>query len=555
MPINEPSSDGAFWSNRHSEHPDFTAYTHRIVEHPAYSGMPDAVREDNSIQWEAPSNRKSGEYQFTHQRRAEWWREKAREVGIDPTANAWISETAKQIHPTGEKPCKRCGRVLKLGYYYPNKNLQRRFAKLPYVEPGDIDPLQDIVTTVRELHAAHGDRIFADLPKLFATRKSKVPDLPGDIEAWATWLAEEYVPSEPSMLSPGAMSNAPDRLDGFHSFNLCCRGKADKGRHDTNMRTYATDRRVFEFWSEGDWIAADRLMGRIRAEFRDVRCRDYEAAGRHEGACDADHIGPLSLGFMHRPEFQLLCSPCNSAKNNRMTLRDVHHLREAERNGERVASWYAHPIWDLRKDDVDDEAKAKRLSRMMRDNQRNAMHLLGRVLEAGHYTFLASLLELGYADRDVDFEGLRIEDHVTRYDDVTYTPRESKQVAKQKARRLRVAFEELHRYRQKENRHQYVVANADVERHVLAALAALQESSEEVRTLDSDLAEHLGSLDERPSERTLQHLAQRVPEEPPHNFRIAKVELEQAMTAVAEALSGMWESSRYVRDRADEFED
>ncbi|WP_250551869.1 hypothetical protein, partial [Escherichia coli] len=28
--------------------------------------------------------------------------------------------------------------------------------------------------------------------------------------------------------------------------------------------SYVTDRRVFEYWVDGDWVAADRLMGQVR---------------------------------------------------------------------------------------------------------------------------------------------------------------------------------------------------------------------------------------------------------------------------------------------------
>ncbi|HFL9475791.1 TPA: Alw26I/Eco31I/Esp3I family type II restriction endonuclease, partial [Escherichia coli] len=60
------------------------------------------------------------------------------------------------------------------------------------------------------------------------------------------------------------MANPPDRFDGFHSFNRCCRSIADKGRTKENLKSYVTDRRVFEYWVDGDWVAADRLMGQVR---------------------------------------------------------------------------------------------------------------------------------------------------------------------------------------------------------------------------------------------------------------------------------------------------
>jgi hypothetical protein len=78
----------------------------RMVAERAYAGMPDVYYDDDRIQWEAPSNRKTGAFKQTHARRKAWWLRKAREVGIDPESSQWISRVAKQIHPTKEKPCK-----------------------------------------------------------------------------------------------------------------------------------------------------------------------------------------------------------------------------------------------------------------------------------------------------------------------------------------------------------------------------------------------------------------------------------------------------------------
>lgn len=177
-------------------------------------------------------------------------------------------------------------------------------------------------------------------PELFHSR-TLTPLSDGKVlDDWLDWIKTVLVPSEPSLLSPGEMSNAPDRFDGFHSFNRCCRGKADTGRHSANMKTYTTDRRVFVYWSEGNWIAADRMMGLVRARFASHPCADGGS-----GPPSPDHIGPLSLGFTHRPEFRLLSKSANSSKNNRMTLWDVEYLRRRESQGASVETWYATSIW------------------------------------------------------------------------------------------------------------------------------------------------------------------------------------------------------------------
>ena len=51
-------SKGQNWSE------EFIEYMNFIVSHKAYAGMPDAIKNDGKIQWEAPSNRSSGQYQF-----------------------------------------------------------------------------------------------------------------------------------------------------------------------------------------------------------------------------------------------------------------------------------------------------------------------------------------------------------------------------------------------------------------------------------------------------------------------------------------------------------
>lgn len=527
-------SKGQIW------HPAFVAYMKAIVTHPAYTGMPDAVKVDGKIQWEAPSNRKSGLYQHTHHRRRDWWRTKARAVGIDPESPIWISETAKHIHPTGEKPCKRCGRMLRIAYAYPNGHLQRRMAR--EFEGFKFEPLEEIGNLVKGLVDNYGVSVLQRLPALLSTNDISAPDLGADLDEWLTWIEENYIPREPALLSPGSMSNAPDRFDGFHSFNLCCRGTADTGRHNSNLRLYSTDRRVFEYWSDGDWIAADRLMGLVSAIFRDNPCADGG-----EGPCTADHIGPLSLGFTHRPAFRLLSKAANSAKNNRMTLWDVRHLLASEQKGARVLSWYARALWDRRKADARDEEMALRLSKLLRDNQRNAMWLLGLLLDRGHLTFLATLLELDYADHNIEFANLRVDqEFVTVYDQIVHTPRKTKYAQEQKARRLRVAFEALRTYGVKENRHTFMVDDPRIDEQIAVTLRALEQAPKQIRVLDKELGELLFSK-EGVSEEALRDVTQRIPRAGIEPFPKAQEALARAMDVVADRLSALWDSYRYVR--------
>jgi Alw26I/Eco31I/Esp3I family type II restriction endonuclease len=523
---------------------EFVKYMKAIVTHPVYSGMPDAIKDDGKIQWEAPSNRSGGKYQFTHQKRREWWQNKAQEVEIDINSDKWISKTAKQIHPTGEKPCKRCGQTLRIAYSYPKKNLIKRIHK-KFGEDFEVLTLETITEIVQKAIDLFGTKCIPSFQEILKTSHIEVPDFGTDSDSFLLWIEDEYIPSEPSLLSPGVMSNAPDRFEGFHSFNLCCRGKADQGRSVDNLKSYTTDRRVFEFWSDGDWVAADRLMGLVRTVLKNEPCADGG-----EGTPTADHIGPLSLGFCHRPQFRLLSREANSAKNNRMTLEDVNNLIISESKGIQVASWYAIPLWDLRKSDVDDEEKALRLSKMLRDNQRNAMLLLTNLLDIKAYTFLTYLLDLSCADFKIDYKNLSAENFITTYDELVKSARDTKYATEQKSRRLRIGFEALRSYREKENRHLQIIEEKSLLENVQKVSDILSKDNP-YKKLDENIEGIIF-----PKAGSIQEMKLRalIPEIPNGRIdlydEIIKI-LTMHMGNVAQAISNNWNDDRYVRNNFD----
>lgn len=536
-------SQKQYGSKGQTWHPDFVAYMQFIVRHQNYAGMPDAYAAENKIQWEAPSNRGSGRFKDTHHKRRDWWRRKARKLGISTGAEEWISKTAKRLHPTGKKPCKRCGRVMEIRYAYPREAFLNRVRKLEYVEEDFVfDRLEHVAELIGRLHSRYGKKILDDLPALLRSNGIDVPQSFESLAACLIWIDSQYIPEEPSVLSPGAMSNAPDRFDGFHSFNLCCRSKADTGRHKKNLAGYVTDRRVFEYWADGDWIAADRLMGEIRAKFRNEPCRN-----EHNGPCDADHIGPISLGFSHHPKFQMLCSSCNSTKNNRMNQSDIRLLCQMERAGASVVSWHSNALWDLRKQSVSDDETALRLSKILRDNRHSFMAMLREIERAGHHAFLMSLLNLEYADYDVEFEELKVLDHVTQFASQKRTRRTTKYAIEQKARRCRIALESLRTYFKKKNRSAFVISLPETEAATAAAIAALKDSPKEFRKLDKQVARLLKLSKLEAIDSGFRRLLRKLPSPWPTEFRIAQSSLRQAMQAVARELSGRWEDERYVR--------
>ena len=527
-------------------HPIFLEYAEQIIQHKEYQGMPDLRYPDGRIQWEAPSNRKSGIFKDTNIKRRKWWEQKAISIGIDPSSNQWISKTAKLIHPTMRKPCKKCGRIMDLRYSYPTKNLIKRIRKLPYVDESfEIDSLEHILKLIKRLVLQYGDKVYDDLPKLLTCKAVKnIPRLGNDLDTWLNWIDSVYIPSEPSMLSPGAMANPPDRLDGFHSLNECCRSHADRGRWEKNLRSFTTDRRAFEYWVDGDWVAADKLMGLIRTneQIKKETCLN----DNHTGPCSADHIGPISLGFVHRPEFQLLCNSCNSAKNNRMTFSDVQHLINAENNGEEVASWYCKHIWDLRKHDVKNNENALRLSKILRDNRHTAMFILSELLKDNHYLFLSTFLGLQYAERSVSFSNIKIENHIIT-GQISEQPRDTKYTEEQKARRMRIGFEALKSYIEKENRNALLVINDKIIDKINEIKNILQDIPDEYKLLNEKISEQFNS--EEVSDELLRDLVTHLPtkESEPANFKLARKYLQEIMEIVGDELSKMWEDERYVR--------
>lgn len=534
-----------YGSKKHIWSGEFIAYMNFIVSHPTYKGMPDAVDEEHKIQWEAPSNRTSGKYKDTHVKRLDWWKKKAQKVGIEVGSEHWISKVAKKIHPTGKKPCKRCGNEMLIGYFYPQARLLKKINDIPFIDDHfEVDDFIPITDIVKNLYKKHGEKV---LPYLANTIKNTSIQFTGktlSFELFDKWL-NEFIKSEPKgSLSPGAMSNAPDRFDGFHSFNLCCRSKADTGRSKENLQSYTTDRRVFENWNQGNWIAADRLMGLVRTVLKKEPCKFH-----HPGPCDADHIGPISLGFCHRPKFQLLCSTCNSAKNNRMKLDDINILKADESSKEVVVSWHTIPAWDLIKTKIKTDSDALKASKMLRDYSYYPLEIFYRLLQEGKFLFLLELLELHYADLDVAFDGLSVQNSVTVFKKVHASKRETKYALVQKARRVRIAFTHLLEFIHKENRQVYRFKSwnaSALDKTVATVVKKLEKTS----PLDKQLQEIFEEITFDEINAGNFHLIERYLSEVEKfksDFSQAKIEINKYLQDVANQLYKLWDSDRYTR--------
>lgn len=332
-------------------HPKFKEYMKFIVNHPNYKGMPFLYKKNGEIRWIVARSSEKGLARW------KWWDKKRKELGL-PKGDAWISKVARAIHPTGEKPCQICGKVMKLDYIYPNKK---------------------------------------------------------------------------GGLSPGAMSNAPDRLDGYHSYNLCCRSEQDIGRHKSNLARYGEDRRAYENWAEGDWKAASWLM------------KEFQKHG-----ISPDHLGPISLGFRHAPKFRPLSRAANSARNNRMTFKDVKLLIEEEKKG-KVISAHSKYIWNLLKNRVRNDSDALKLSKLMRENMHCVLSIFSYVANKGYKRFLIKyFLHPEYANYSIKFE--KLDPKTGLYKKMIKTKGTKKQYRNNAKRYVRISFESLKKYSLKKNR-------------------------------------------------------------------------------------------------------
>jgi len=405
-----------------------------------------------------------------------------------------------------------------------------------------VDHMSEAIGTV-EAAAALGD-VF---PELGSTQGMTMAGLKSALELFV-------VGAESRKLSPGSMSNAPDRLDGFNTYNLCCRSKQDTGRSIDNLKTYGVDRRAFEFWSEGDWEAANLLMSRV-TRGTCPRCGRFTQL-------TADHIGPISLGFQHMPVFDAVCASCNSAKNNRMSHADVARLVQLEAAGLPVASWHAVPLWAASHPRVTNDASALRLSKLMNVNQHEFLRLLVRVRVAGAPDALLQFLSPGFAEERVEFVGL---DRLTlRYDRIDRRPRQRTYALGKASRLIRIAFEALDEYARKPKRNIAIVpAELLVEEQ-----AAIDAAVARARADSSDWREPLVDAINAPAasvrENRLKELIGRGTYEPDHDFTYVRTAFEGYMTKVGEILAArlddvdaikLWETALAAADAPAEPDD
>ena len=409
-------------------HPNFQKYVKLIVAHKNYNGLFYEIGEDDQINWVITGESEDG------QKRKDWWNKKCKEFGIKIEAGCY-AVVARLIHPTKYHTCQICGKELSIKYIYPNKRLISKLDKEFNIK------LKSYVLTVFEIIDKYIVKTtdinrFAKLLniKFFFKNVNELKD----------YINKEFVnKSNKSFLSPGVMSNSPDRFDGFHSDGACCRSESDKGRHKSNLSRYNQDRRAYEYWSDGDWKMADRLM----AEFS-------------SNGVSADHIGPISLGFCHRAKFQPMTGSANSAKGNRMSLLDVQSLLKDEKSGEQVVSWHSKYVWDLLKNRVKNNQDALELSKIMKNNLHWVLTLFAIIDENGGRNFLVNFLNPEYSFFDHKFEGFNPKDGT--YKKIITIKKSGKNQKNNIDRSYRIAFYNLRQYKEKTNRWHKIWKDEDI---------------------------------------------------------------------------------------------
>lgn len=270
----------------------------------------------------------------------------------------------------------------------------------------------------------------------------------------------DYIyPNKKGSLSPGAMSNAPDRLDGYHTYNLCCRSKEDTGRHKSNLARYGEDRRAYENWSEGDWKAASWLM------------KEFQKHG-----VSPDHLGPISLGFRHRPKFRPLTRAANSARNNRMTFEDIKLLL-IEEITEPIISAHSKSIWDLLKNNINNDTDALKFGKLMRENMHHILSIFSYLVKKGYKNFLIKhFLHPEYANYSIKFEAF--DPNTGMFSKMIKTGGTKKQYANNAKRYIRISLESLKQYSLKKNRNLKKWLTKDTEESLAQVVKYLESQNE-----------------------------------------------------------------------------
>jgi Alw26I/Eco31I/Esp3I family type II restriction endonuclease len=391
-----------------------------------YRGL--AIKRDasGSLKWIATAKSDIGKA------RKGWAEKRARELGI-PSRPGMYAKVMYAVHPTKMKVCQICGIEMSIGYIYPNVNFVKAIKKVFPIEIDIYDSVYDVWDGVVEL-GQDTSILVGLINSKFGTNFTKndgKEKILLECEALCRLGGKKH-------FGPGAMSDFPDRYDGFHTYNRCHRPFEDKGRSADNLRSYTRDRRAYEYWSDGNVHAANRFMG----------------SGRFKGA-SADHVGPISLGFIHDPRYlRVMVGSDNSAKRDRLSkeiIEEVIAIHKA--TGVYPMSWYSSAIWTYITEHYQDNEGiiATNYRRLLKKSISNFMFILKQISDLGEYgdDFLIRMLILPKRD---DF----LYDY--KFDELgNITARSKRNITARAAgefdRFARIALASVEEFSDKDNRH------------------------------------------------------------------------------------------------------
>lgn len=409
-------------------HKNFISYMNFIINHENYKGLEINKKNDGSYSWIAPKISPTGKS------RIEWAKNKAKDLNIPLDSESFFAKVMFEIHPIKEKTCQICGENMYITYVYPNAILSKSIEEEFKITFSVFDTIYDICDQLISIG------IEEEIIKNFFIKKLKLNNVSSKISINEILDLSEIKCRKglSNQLSPGAMSNFPDRFDGFHTYNRCCRKQQDKGRHDDNMKTYNKDRRAYENWSDGNIHAANKFM---RSEY-------------FKGV-SADHIGPISLGFIHDSRFlQPMPSGENSSKRDKITYSDFLKLVELEKKFScSPVSWFAKIIWEDMKLNIN-ENLLDYYRDLLKQNITNFMTLLSIILtdsETYNSKYGLEFLKHFYIKPKLNY----FKYDYTFKSDGTYTVKNRKitdATKKEEERFFRISIESVNDFSEKNNR-------------------------------------------------------------------------------------------------------
>ena len=404
-------------------HPNFIRYMNYIISHPNYKGLP-IEKSNNSYGWIAPAKGEIGKL------RKEWANNKARELGIKIEPGCY-QKVMFTIHPTKIKTCQICGKEMSIEYIYLNKNFANYLNdKYPFLDANELTSIFDVINKLKKHGIQENECI-----KLLRTKFNIEKDI-NNIDKLIIECSQKCMEGKCKNLGPGCMSNFPDRFDGYHTYNRCCRSTNDTGRSADNLRTYGKDRRAYEYWSDGNIQAANKFM-----------YSDF-----FKGA-SADHVGPISLGFIHDSRvLRKMSSGDNSSKRDRLLYNDVKKLEEIEKlNDMCVISWYSVMIWEFIKNHLSETSNMEKYRSMLKENMSYYMETLWIIKhkcgKLGEKFLIETLLQPKYECFKYDYEFNELGQIISMKE-----RKITEATNKEFDRYVRVSLQSLDDYHDKENR-------------------------------------------------------------------------------------------------------